>query len=127
VSPFLLLLIHAMAPPGADTAPQGIEFTQTGTAPRRIKGSLKDRDFPERLMLAASPTSALLRYSVGLDGRVTHCRAVEHSSDRRLEEIACDLIVKRYRFRPARDAAEHEIVADIVERQSFLPAPSHAQ
>ena len=117
--PLLLpALLQAAASP-----PANIQFVTTGTAPVRLHGRLRDEDFPLGLVTAVAPAKALLRYTVGLDGRVRNCRALEHTRATELEETACALIVKRFRFRPARDASGREVEADIVETHQWLAGP----
>jgi protein TonB len=122
---FVLLGLVVAAPPGTvePSGPAGggaaIVFTTTGTPPRRLKGSISDRDVPA---FAGAHFNARVevRYTVGLDGRASHCRVLNRTGVPQLEELTCSLIVRRFRFEPSRDASGRPQVADIVEVHAWV-------
>ncbi|MEA3002351.1 MAG: periplasmic protein TonB [Sphingomonadales bacterium] len=104
------------AAPAAGAAP-------SGQAPVLIRGGIGDSDYPSELGAAGVGGAVGVRYTIGLDGRVTNCRIVEASPEPELNEFTCRLIVKRYRYRPAKDASGADMVADIVETHTWIPGP----
>ena len=81
----------------------------SGTPSEWISGRLKDSDYPRQLYEAGIGGTVSLRFVVGVAGRVTDCAVTRSSGNRLLDTLTCDLIVKRLRYRPARDAAGHPI------------------
>jgi protein TonB len=43
-------------------------------------------------------------FTVSTTGRVTDCQIRRSSGDPRLDDATCDLIIRRFRFDPSRDA-----------------------
>nr|WP_183982052.1 energy transducer TonB [Sphingomonas jinjuensis] len=74
------------------------------TPPRRIKGRLKDSDFPAEAAESGIGGTVTVRYAVEVDGRVTGCRVVESSGYPELDAQTCRLITQRFRYDPSRDA-----------------------
>lgn len=114
-------LIHLIAVALQAIAPQ--PSARPGQAPVHIKGQIRDSDYPVRLAAHRIEGDVKVQYTVGLDGRVTNCRILESSRSAELDALTCRLIVKRFRFRPARDADGKEAVADIVETHSWIVGP----
>jgi protein TonB len=83
-------------------------------APQRIAGALRDRDYPRGG--GASGTVAI-SFRVRTDGRVDSCRVIGSSGTEELDELTCDLVEARFRYRPARDTAGNPV--DYVLRTSF--------
>jgi protein TonB len=74
------------------------------TRARQIGGALFGRDFPRAAKRARAGGTVLVRYTVGADGRVSGCTITQSSGNADLDSTTCDLIEKRFRYEPARDA-----------------------
>ena len=71
----------------------------------KIAGELKTRDFPRSSANDRDGKFITVRFVVGTDGRVGNCRVVLSSGSAEADAITCRLIEKRFRYRPALDAA----------------------
>jgi serine/threonine protein phosphatase 1 len=58
-------------------------------------------DYPEASIRAGEQGVVGVRYVVGIDGRVSACTATSSSNFARLDKRTCDLIYRRFRFKPA--------------------------
>jgi len=59
-------------------------------------------------------------YVVSPRGRVTDCE-IEHSSgNAELDDATCDLIVRRFRFRPSLDATGRPVESMIEENHTWI-------
>ena len=72
---------------------------------QKVSGELKTRDFPRSGAGERDGRFIVVRYVVGTDGRVGNCRVVQSSGSTEADAITCRLIEKRFRYRPAADAA----------------------
>jgi periplasmic protein TonB len=88
--------------------------------PKQIKGRLGYDDLPAGLLAFGQEASVEVLYTVHPDGRVSHCRAVRSSGISMLDAVACQLIEKRFRFRPARDRAGKPVRADVIETHTWV-------
>jgi protein TonB len=70
----------------------------------KIAGELKTRDFPRSGANDRDGKFIVVRYVVGTDGRVSHCRVVQSSGSAEADAITCRLIEQRFRYRPAQRA-----------------------
>lgn len=111
--------------PGPGTGGSGREGTGSGDAgigsgdgdgdgPELIRGEISNRDYPRDALRAGVSGTVRTRFTVGVDGRVSGCVVTATSGSPALDETTCRLIVKRFRFRPARDMAGRA-VADEAE------------
>lgn len=92
---------------------------QDETPPRRIKGRLKDSDYPDDLSDAGIGGTVGVRYTVEADGRVTDCEVTRSSGSARLDAHTCRLIEQRFHYRPALDARGRPVPSTIVENHSW--------
>ena len=75
-----------------------------GTPLRWRSGSLNDRDYPKAALRVNAQGTVHLRFTVGVNGRVTDCAVTRSSGNRDLDETTCRLIQQRFRYEPSRDA-----------------------
>ena len=87
--------------------------------PRRIRGSLRNADYPEALGIMGVGGTVEVIFRVLTDGRVTDCRIVESSGNRQLDDMTCALIERRYFYEPSRDEDGRPVTARIVETHSW--------
>lgn len=75
----------------------------------RIKGRIKPSDYPDAAYEAHAGGTVFVRLVVGADGRVSRCDIDESSGRADLDSATCRIILERYRYRPARDAAGNPV------------------
>jgi TonB family protein len=112
----------APPPPPPPTPPSQLE---AGPRPALLRsGTITNDDYPAAALRAREEGSVRVRYTVGIDGRVTDCAVVESSGFATLDATTCILIQRRFRFRPAVDAAGR-LIADSQTRRVIwrLPPP----
>jgi periplasmic protein TonB len=88
--------------------------------PRRLHGRLAYDDLPMGVLRLGEEATVEVRYTVNPDGRASKCRAVRSSGYSLLDTLACQLIEKRFRFRPARNRSGRPVAADIVESHTWV-------
>lgn len=77
----------------------------------KIAGDINSaRDYPSRSRDLRLGHRVGIELTVGTDGRVTDCRIIAPSPDPQADRITCDLASRRFRFRPARNAAGQPVV-----------------
>ncbi|MBX3561358.1 MAG: energy transducer TonB [Sphingomonas sp.] len=91
-----------------------------GTPPRHLSGRLSDRDYPRAAGEAGVGGTVSVRFTVGVEGRVTDCWITRSSGSRLLDVTTCRLIERRYRFAPSRDEAGRPVPADVIEDHEWL-------
>jgi protein TonB len=80
---------------------------------RWVKGGIDGRDYPRSAYEARAQGVTYVRFTVGRDGRIKDCTVTRSSGHRDLDDVTCRLILRRFRYVPARDAqgrpAEEEV------------------
>lgn len=113
---------------GAATAGQGTGAGGSGTGTgggggqRLVQtgGTIDSaRDFPAETRDKRIGTSVVIVFTVGTDGRAHDCRVRDPSGDPRSDAITCQLAERRFRFRPATDAAGNPVPAPYGWRQTW--------
>lgn len=98
-----------------------------GTPLQWLSGRIKDSDYPDGALKRGIGGTVQLRFTVGVKGRVTDCTITRSSGDAELDATTCRLIVKRFRYKPTRDAQGHA-VPDVVTGEHvweiYRPDPS---
>ncbi|MBB4837218.1 protein TonB [Sphingomonas kyeonggiensis] len=84
-----------------------------GTVLRLLEGDITGRDYPKAAARAGAQGTVGLRFTVGVNGRVTDCEVTRSSGNADLDATTCRLIQKRFRYAPSRDASGRPY-ADIV-------------
>ena len=87
----------------------------------RIRGRLKDSDYPPGALAAGVSGVVFIRFTVGVDGRVHDCRVTRTSGSAELDAVTCRLITQRFRYRPTVDANGRK-VPDTVEGEHHWEA-----
>lgn len=85
------------------------------TPPRRIRGTIRDRDYPRGAGEAGVGGTVSVIYTVETDGRATHCMITGSSGSAELDDTTCRLIEQRFRFEPSRDRSGRPIRSRIVQ------------
>ena len=92
------------------------------TPPRRIGGRISPGDLPDDLaynLAAGVDMTVGVKYAVEEDGRVTDCRITRSSGNRELDRLTCDLIERKFRYRPALDEDREPFKSWIVENHTW--------
>ena len=91
---------------GGRGAGSGEEVNGPKLRTRRIRGGIStSSDYPRAAEQAGAEGVVVARLSVSEKGRVTDCRIRSSSGNGDLDRTTCRLILKRFRFLPARDSS----------------------
>jgi protein TonB len=94
--------------------------------PELVKGDIRDSDFPMAARQGLEKGRTATEMAVSAQGRVTGCRVTRSSGFADLDDATCRLAVKRFRFRPAMDAAGRPI-AGMVDYDQVWEASGPAE
>jgi protein TonB len=83
----------------------------------RIRGGISGRDYPRAAYAAHAQGTVFVKLTIGTDGRVRQCAIDESSGHPELDRTTCTLIVKRFRYRPARDGQGNKVPDTIYRAQ----------
>ena len=94
------------------------------TRPVKIAGAITNSDLldfpiPPGGRQTRFGQSVTVNYTVGVGGKVSDCRIVEPSNDPVADKLVCELIVRRFRYRPATDANGNAVSAVTGWQQRF--------
>ncbi|MFT4025307.1 MAG: TonB family protein [Novosphingobium sp.] len=76
-----------------------------------IRGSFKKSDYPRELREQGPKGTTWAEVTVGTNGRVTSCRVSRQSGIPQFDAKTCQILLERFRYRPARDAAGRAVEA----------------
>ena len=85
-----------------------------GTDLRLISGEIRDSDYPRDALRLHQDGKVYIRFTVGINGRVTDCAVTRSSGSPSLDDATCRLIITRFRYEPSRDALGQPF-ADVVD------------
>lgn len=71
---------------------------------RLIDGRIRSADYPRGAGDVGAEGTVVVHFDVGTDGRPSRCRVVDGSGNAELDATTCRVIVRRFRYEPARDA-----------------------
>ena len=86
-------------------------------------GKIKNSDYPKALREANISGTTQTEIAVGVNGRATACRIIRTSGSRELDSTTCQLILQRFKFKPARNAAGQAIASHIEYDQEWDAPP----
>ena len=87
-----------------------------GAPARWLRGRIYDSDYPRRAYEARFEGTVYLRFVVAPDGYVSDCAVTRSSGNREIDETTCRLIMRRFRYRPARNE-EGRPIASVIRGQ----------
>ena len=109
--------------PGSGAGGQGVETGageagngggDDGTDEVLIAGRIKESDFPRGVLEAGIRDATVhIRFTVGVNGRVSNCIVARSSGSPELDETTCRLITQRFRYRPATDAQGRPVAQEV--------------
>ena len=85
-------------------------------------GKIKNGDYPKALREAHVSGTTVTEISVSPAGRPSACRVIQTSGSRELDAATCQLIMQRFKFKPARNAAG-QAISGAVEYEQEWDAP----
>ncbi|MBW8784144.1 MAG: energy transducer TonB [Novosphingobium sp.] len=85
-----------------------------GTDLRQIAGEIRESDYPRDAARLHQSGRVHIRFTVGVNGRVSDCTVTRSSGSPSLDATTCRLIMQRFRYEPSRDAAGRPY-PDVVE------------
>ena len=94
-----------------------------GTDAEWTGGKIKNGDYPKALREANISGTTETVIAVGANGRPTACRVTRTSGSRELDSTTCQLILQRFKFKPARNAAGQAIDSRIEYDQEWDAPP----
>lgn len=86
-------------------------------------GKIKNSDYPKAVREAHISGTTETLVSVGANGRPSACRVTRTSDSRELDTATCALIMQRFKFKPARNAAGQAIDSRIEYEQEWDAPP----
>ncbi|EZP83639.1 TonB-like protein [Novosphingobium resinovorum] len=87
----------------------------------KVAGDINSaKDYPRATRDLRVGASVTIDLRVGTDGRVAACRIVQPSPDPEADRITCDLAMRRFRFRPAKDTGGKTVEAIYRWRQRWF-------
>ncbi len=94
-----------------------------GTSARWLSGSIDASDYPDGAWRSRRGGTVHLRFTVAPSGRISDCAVTRPSGSRELDNTTCRLIVRRFRYRPARNAEGRPIASSVVGEHVWEVAP----
>jgi protein TonB len=88
-----------VAPPAPPPAPPAIAPTPAQPIMRTF--AVSEEDYPDASRRAGEEGVTGIRVTIGTDGKVSACSVVRSSGFSRLDERACQIAQRRWRFKPA--------------------------
>lgn len=94
-----------------------------GIRARWLSGGIDSSDYPDGDYRARRGGTVHLRFTVAPSGRVSDCAVTRSSGSRGLDNVTCRLIIRRFRYRPARNAEGNPIPSSVVGEHVWEVAP----
>ena len=94
-----------------------------GADPEWNGGKIKNGDYPKAVREAHISGTTVAEVAVGSNGRPTACRVIRTSGSRELDMTTCQLIMQRFKFKPARNSAGAAISGTIEYEQEWDAPP----
>jgi protein TonB len=83
--------------------------------PEQVSGDLRFSDLPPELA-SSGGASMEVRYYVNVNGRATGCRVTASSGNATMDAMGCQIVERRFRFRPSRDGSGQPIRSIMIQK-----------
>lgn len=93
------------------------------TRARHLRGRIDDDDYPRGAYRERVGGTVIARLTVSAEGRVSRCEVRRSSGNAELDATTCRLILRRFRFAPARDAEGRAVEGQVGWRQEWWLEP----
>jgi protein TonB len=120
--PLALSVFALLATQAASPAPP--EESGRAQRARLVQASITIDDYPAAAAREGAEGTVLTRFVVDRSGQPTNCVIAQSSGNAALDEVSCRIVIERFRFEPARNAAGRRI--EETHQQRFvwqLPDP----
>jgi protein TonB len=104
---------------GSGAGGEGTGGGGLATPARRLGGRIDDDDYPTSAYRARIGGTVVARLTVSPAGRVSDCRVTQSSGHAELDSTTCRLILRRFRYAPARDTAGRPVESEVGWRQRW--------
>jgi protein TonB len=94
-----------------------------GARARWLSGEIGASDYPDRALRTRAAGTVFLRFVVAPSGRVSQCAVTRSSGSPDLDATTCNLIRRRFRYRPARDGAGRPVAETVTGQHDWELAP----
>ncbi len=96
---------------------------KTPTPPRVLNHGdwVRSNDYPSEGVEINHPAEVDFRLVISEKGRATSCAIMRSSGSKVLDEWTCALVIRRARFKPAKDADGHVTQGSYFETVKWLP------
>jgi protein TonB len=116
LSVFALLAAQAAPPPPGEPG--------RAQRARLVQASITIDDYPAAAAREGAEGTVLTRFVVDRSGQPTNCVIAQSSGNAALDEVSCRIVIERFRFEPARNAAGNRIEETRAQRIVWrLPEP----
>ena len=88
--------------------------------PRHISGRLRHSDYPRWAKDSGIGGTVTVILTIETNGRVSHCEVARSSGSAGLDDMTCELLQERYRYRPARDAQGRPVRSREISNHSWV-------
>ena len=89
-----------------------------------VKAWFREKDYPEKQERRGEGGYVVIRLIVGDDGAVRKCEVYKSGGDKTFEDITCQSVIQRARFRPAIGADGHPIASMWYRGIRWIPGQS---
>lgn len=83
---------------------------------------LTSKDYPVSALSKGHGGFTIMAWDVETDGLPSNCRILQSSGDKILDDVACNAILKRARFKPAIDVDGKPMKSFLVRRVAWIPS-----
>ena len=111
------LQITPSAPPAPPPPPPPPPAPRVAEKATQRGGSISDEDYPPSSIRNEEAGTSVARFTIGTDGKVTSCNASGASPA--LDAETCKLILRRFRYKPAKDETGNPIEETRTQRVTW--------
>ena len=94
-----------------------------GSDPEWTGGKIRNKDYPKAVREAHISGTTVTEISVSSGGQPAGCRVTRSSGSRELDTTTCQLVMERFHFKPARNAAGQAVASQIEYEQEWDAPP----
>ncbi len=87
------------------------------TRARHLRGRIGDDDYPRGAYRERVGGTVIAQLTVSAEGRISRCEISRSSGNAELDSTTCRLILRRFRYAPARDAQGRAVASQVGWRQ----------
>lgn len=104
---------------GSGVSGSGMGGNAIARRAEKIAGEIRARDYPRASVDERDGASVTVRFTIAVDGRPRDCRIHASSGNTAVDRITCELVMERFRYRPAADAEGNPVEEIVGWRQRW--------